>query len=86
MEGDRMKWEYLVDNLEHIKFMHGQLHHPERMQNAFIALGKEGWELVCVNNGVAYFKREIRNVSKPKITRIADDNSAKVTFKQAYDD
>lgn len=33
-------------------------------------LGQEGWELVSVDNGVAYFKREIRNVSKPIITRV----------------
>jgi hypothetical protein len=36
-------FEYLVQNLE---------------DTLFVGLGAEGWELVSVDNGIAYFKRE----------------------------
>ncbi len=45
-----MKWEYQVfkvhENLEHREF-------------GFNTLGDEGWELVSVENDIAYFKRPV---------------------------
>lgn len=38
------KWEYIVVNSSY--------------ENAMNSLGELGWELVSVDNGLAYFKRE----------------------------
>ena len=54
MEGDRMKWEYKAIIPEN-DFV------PESLMNE---LGQEGWELVYVDNGIAYFKRPIVDHAK----------------------
>jgi hypothetical protein len=42
-------------------------------------LGIDGWELVSVDNGIAYFKRELKLKSEAEIL-------AQLDMKQAYDD
>lgn len=61
-----MKWEYEVLALEE-NHNHTGISYKAMLDTD----GNEGWELVSVDNGIAYFKREIRNISKPIITRIA---------------
>jgi len=55
MEGDRMKWEYHFANIEHPDNTTGK-HRKAELLNE---LGTKGWELVSVDNGMAYFKRPI---------------------------
>jgi len=49
-----MKWEYSVLNLEE---MQKQFH--DSFKSMLDVNGVEGWELVSVDNGIAYFKRPI---------------------------
>jgi len=57
-----MKWEYHFTNVEYPDNVAGK-HKKVELLNEF---GLEGWELVSVDNGIAYFKRPI----KPKFTGI----------------
>lgn len=48
-EGDRMmKWEYMVVEVHQ---------NVEKREFAFNHLGQQGWELVSVDEGIAYFKK-----------------------------
>lgn len=51
-EKDCIEWEYLVLNCK------GQSDAKDQL--AMNELGKDGWELVSMSEGVAYFKRLIK--------------------------
>ena len=57
-----MKWEYLTSAIP--KNARNTI---EEVDDKFEYYGKQGWELVSVDNGIAYFKRPIVNVSKMRI-------------------
>ena len=46
-----MRWEYLVIDLSK----------EDNIDGSLISLGDVGWELVAVDNGIAYFKRLVAN-------------------------
>lgn len=74
MEGDTMKWEY--------KRLFVSEYGPELIDGKYGKLGeygREGWELVSVDNGKAYFKRPIQPKSEAEIL-------AQFDTKRAYDD
>lgn len=54
-----MKWEYKVISLRAIEELGDFLTIPHRTSDGFRKLGLDGWELVSVDNGIAYFKRLI---------------------------
>lgn len=55
---ETMKWEYKTLDL-------GLYGYEDKLNN----LGTEGWELVSVDNYVAYFKRPIRTKSEDEIMK-----------------
>ena len=48
-----MRWEYLTLKFEPIQ---------DRYLEMMNSLGRGGWELVAVNDGIAYFKRPIMSI------------------------
>lgn len=67
-----MKWEYLtyrlinhIDNISAISLVE----HYTHMLNNY---GSVGWELVSVDNGIAYFKRPLRTKSEDEIMKHFD--------------
>lgn len=53
-----MKWEYLVTQLNRETF---------KDEDRLNELGQSGWELVSVDNGIAYFKRPLRTKLEAEI-------------------
>ena len=53
-----MKWEYRTVDL-------GLYGYEDKLNKA----GTEGWELVSVDNGIAYFKRPLRSKSEDEIMK-----------------
>lgn len=58
-----MRWEYWIEEM------------PPDMKE-FNEMGEKGWELVSVDNGVAYFKRPLEEIP-PAIIVIYTDKSQK---------
>jgi len=58
-----MKWEYKELSVGIIK----------SSTDSFNKLGLEGWELVSVDNGMAYFKRELKPKSEAEILKYFDE-------------
>ena len=96
-----MRWEYHTETTYDLNDINGSDEFRELYQlvtNTFKQLGQEGWELVSVDNGIAYFKRAI-NEQEPgyftpeyfdKINEMAmkqiSQAIVEVPTKQSYDD
>lgn len=48
-----MKWEYIVSFITSFKYKNGEL------ENHLNEMGKKGWQLIAVDNGMVYFRRLI---------------------------
>ncbi len=73
-----MEWEYLVFKV------HKDL---EKRECAFNFLGGENWELVALNNRVAYFKRPVPKIittprTPPDVCNLSDE--ARTTIKAHF--
>lgn len=65
-----MKWEYFLYRF----FYSEELDTLEEQAKVFKELGQENWELVSVDNGIAYFKRPIlEKIPKEAYKRVYDD-------------
>ncbi len=62
-----MKWEYKPLDL-------GLYGYEDKLNK----LGIEGWELVSVDNGIAYFKRPLRTKSEDEIMKHFEGRSSLV--------
>lgn len=75
-----MKWEMTTLNLE-------QPNYKIRNRIKFKKLGEEGWELIQITNGIAYFKRELTPDAEQKEKRAAQQHSflnhCKIVFAMA---
>ena len=72
-----MKWEYLVVVLSRI--IDDFFQEKAVMDNSEIlcTVGRDGWELVSVDNGIAYFKRPIQEPTKNyKMVELTEDARA----------
>lgn len=58
-----MKWEYLI------VYLKGRSYDDPRIfpKSEFDKVGIDGWELVSVDSGIAYFKRPLRTKSEAEI-------------------
>lgn len=59
-----VKWEYQEMSLRAIYDLGDKSTIPYRTNDGLNKLGREGWELVSVDNGMAYFKRPVDNHAK----------------------
>lgn len=66
-----MKWEYI-----YIKFRWDDGTYPEDMHYRLNILGKDGFELVTVYDGIAYFKRPLRPKSENELLYEIDKGRA----------
>lgn len=66
-----MKFEY--------RMMRFNSDEPGYLALRFGDLGREGWELISVDNGIAYFKRPVQPKSEAEIL-------AQLDMKQVYSD
>lgn len=73
-----MKWEYTV---RPIKIREGD-DHFELLIKYLNLQGDNGWELVSINNGIAYFKRPIQE----EIPVYKDSVKLDFPYKRVYDD
>ena len=62
-----MKWEYYVFDLEIANSSHGVREIGNKQYDFDIAyakdineISKEGWELICVDRGMAYFRQPLK--------------------------
>lgn len=76
-----MKWEYFTKDL------YSQKQSPEEQAKILNHFGEQSWELVSVDNSVAYLKRPISektpiSISVKTFPQAVND----ILYKQAYDD
>lgn len=62
-----MKWQYNIEKISD---------DPQVVREDLHILGMRGWELVSVDNGVAYFKRPVKVRASPPVLNFCSDPEA----------
>ncbi len=76
-----MKWEYRIElsQISSSSLSEQSFKDVHRITSSmFRKLGTDGWELVSVDNGIAYFKRPLRSRSEDEIMKHFENRSSLV--------